>query len=248
MKRIYITGCARSGTTLLNRLFHAFDDTEVISPEIGIDEFCAFPAQMSTLLGKRTPLTILSVPLPKIELDRQLRLVHRYDIRIVNIIRDGRDVVHQNPTGPRVNVNRWIGCILQAQRYHKEVVLQIRYEDLIRNPDAVQNQLARILKLHPIANFSEYPSFVPASVFDETEYREFPYYRKRPIDCASIGHSSTEYLSLCTSNEEREMFERILVRMGYAMGKNVETWPTEVLAKEETIFANISRMQGYCCD
>jgi len=248
MTRIFITGCARSGTTLLGRLFYAFKDTHVIDYEIGIDEFCALACEKAFLVAKRTPLTILSVPLPENELQRQLELVRRHDLRIVNIIRDGRDVVHQNSTGPSVNINRWIGCILQAQRFQEDVVLQVKYEDLVELPDLVQGHLAATLKLRPIEPFSSYPSFVPDRVFEEIEYRDLPYYNKRPIDQASIGHSLMEYASLCTNDIERALFERILARLGYARGKSKETWAPDVLSREEFIFRDLSRLLGYCCN
>ncbi len=246
MKRIFITGCARSGTTLLNRLFHSFEDTEVVSPETSIDAFCALSSDNSVFVAKRTPLTILSVPLPGIELERQLKLIHQHDIQIVNIVRDGRDVVHQNPTGPRVNVNRWIGCILQAQRFRKDIALQVRYEDLVKTPDLVQEHLVTTLNLQPTAPFSNYPSFVPDRVFEEIEYYAFPYYRKRPIDQTSIGHSPVEWKSLCTNDIERDFFERTLARLGYTSAEDWETWSPDVLLREEAIFRYLSRLLGYC--
>lgn len=245
MIRIFITGCARSGTTLLNRLFHSFENTEVISPETSLDDFCTLASDKSFLVAKRIPLTILSVPLPEVEFQRQLTLVHQHNIHIVNTIRDGRDVVHQNPTGPCVNVNRWIGCILQARQLHRDITAEVRYEDLTQNPDTVQQQLAKTLKLRRIARFSSYPSFVPDTVFDEVEYRDFPYYRKRPIDSVSIGHSPTEYISLCTSNEERAFFERTLARLGYIGDRPDRSWEPTMLAEECTLFRKISEQLGY---
>lgn len=247
MTRIFITGCARSGTTLLCRLFHAFQHTQVISQEINIDDFCASPASRPVLVGKRTPLTILSVPLPASELERQWSLAERSKLRIVNIIRDGRDVVHQNPTGPRVNVNRWIGCILQSRRFRRRITAEVRYEELVRDPDAAQDRLARALDLRPSARFSRYPDFVPAPVFDEAEYKDFPYYTKRPVDDRSVGHSATEYAELCSSPEEKALFERTLARLGYAAGKKTGPWTPGALLREEAVFRRLSRALGYDC-
>jgi len=245
MTRIFITGCARSGTTLLNRLFHAFEDTEVIGPETSIDDFCALECNKAFLVAKRIPLTILSVPLSENELSRQLALLRRHDLRIVNLIRDGRDVVHQNPTGPRVNVNRWIGCILQAQMFRESISTEIRYEDMVKDPSAVQERLVKSLGLRCQAKFSSYPAFVPDIVFDEAEYRNFPYYRKRPIDLASLGHSATEYIALCQNREEKGLFERTLARLGYIDGQRQTPWNPTVLAKEHAIFRKISKQLGH---
>lgn len=246
--RIFITGCARSGTTLLNRLFYAFRDVDIVDHEISIDDFCGTASHKRFLVGKRTPCTILSVPLPEEELQRQLALVSSHRIRIVNMIRDGRDVVHQNPTGPQCNVNRWIGCVLQAQRFCGSVSLEVRYEDLVGEPDTVQSQLAASLGLCPAARFQDYPAFVPGQAFEEPEYREFPYYSRRPIDGSSIGHSPTEYVALCTSREEQELFERVLSRLGYFGGKEAaDQWSPHVLARERELFMALSRKLGYHC-
>ena len=42
---IFITGCARSGTTLLRRLFHCFKDVEVIPNEIRARELVEIGAE-----------------------------------------------------------------------------------------------------------------------------------------------------------------------------------------------------------
>ena len=46
--RIYIVGCARSGTTLLRRLFHAFETCEVVPYEIDLDVFAAMEVPEET--------------------------------------------------------------------------------------------------------------------------------------------------------------------------------------------------------
>lgn len=232
MKRIFITGCARSGTTLMNRLFYAFQDTTVIDHEIVIDDFCQIRPKSEILVGKRTPLTIFSVPLGQEEIERQVDLIRVQDLPIVNMIRDGRDVVHLNLKGPRVNVNRWIGCMLQAQLYRQLVNIQVRYEDLVSEPNLVQARLCEVLGLVPAYKFSDYPDFVPDAAFDEQEYREFANYNKRMISAASIGHSKTEYHDRCENPEQRALFERTLQRYGYSDGIKEEVWEKETLYRE----------------
>ena len=248
-KRVFITGCARSGTTLINRLFYAFDGVSVVDPEICIDEFCELRAdECKVIVAKRTPLTILSVPLPEEELLRQVKLVRLHSLSLVNVIRDGRDVVHRNPSGPLADLNRWIGCMIHAQRFRSLLEAQVRYEELVTSPDAVQTALAEALGLSPRAAFSEYPGFVPAHVFDEPEYRDYPYYDSRPIDRKSVGHSATEYMGLCTSERERGLFERALARYGYLGGSDrLEVWPQDVLERELALFRELSRELGYNC-
>lgn len=245
--RIFITGCARSGTTLLNRLFYAFNGIAVVDPEISLEDFRSRAVAEHILVGKRTPQTILSVPLPEEELLNQAEILSSSDIGILNMIRDGRDVVHEHSTGPRVNINRWIGCVLQAQRFRKLVTLQVRYEDLVTFPDGIQAQIAQVFQLDARVAFSKYPEFVSEEVFDVPDYRGFRPYRKRPIDQTSIGQSRTEYADLCSSDEERALFERILSRLGYLGGVHNEVWDPEELEQDQELFKTMSKELGYEC-
>jgi len=246
MTKVFITGCARSGTTLLNRLFYAFQDIDVVDPEISIDDFCALPSEKTFAVAKRVPLTVLSVPLPEEEIQRQLSLVLQHRIRIINIVRDGRDVVHQHTVGPRVNPNRWIGCILQAQRFGKYVCVEVRYEELVTSPDSVQDQLCHALGLVPKAKFSTYPRFVPQKTFAEPAFLDFRSYDARPVDRLSIGHFPTEYLALCYNADERELFEKMLARKGYLNKEGMTLWSAKALEQELLQFRKLSRRQGYC--
>lgn len=232
MKRIYITGCARSGTTLMNRLFYAFKDMTVIDYEIDLDAFCEFNYSTRYLVGKRTPLTVFSVPLEEHEIDRQLDKIQQEGLFIVNMIRDGRDVVHMNPKGPQVNVNRWIGCIIQSQLYRNIVNIQVRYEDLVKEPDLTQKKICSTLDVEPLYKFSDYPDYIPEETFNEPEYREFRNYDKRKISCASVGHSSHDYICRCESDDQRIQFERILKKSGYTSKESEEIWDKGFLEKE----------------
>lgn len=229
----------------MNRLFYAFQDVTVIDHEIAIDDFCQLRPQSKILVGKRTPLTILSVPLGQEEIERQINLIMEKDLLIVNIIRDGRDVVHLNPKGPRVNVNRWIGCMLQAQLYRHLVNIQVRYENLVSEPNMVQTRLCEVLGLVPAYEFSDYPDFVPDSAFDEPEYREFANYNKRRITATSVGHSSSEYHDRCKSMEQQALFERILQRYGYLGGAEQKIWDFRMLHQEVELHEQDSIRLGF---
>ena len=80
--------------------------------------------------------------------------------------------------------------------------------------------------------FSEYPAFIRDLAFDEPEYRDFIYYRKRKINNLSIGHSAKEYIDRCKSSEQRAFFERTLKRYGYLGEKEEEVWDTKALRQE----------------
>ncbi|MFH2053339.1 MAG: hypothetical protein ABIK96_12820 [bacterium] len=247
MSNIFITGCARSGTTLLNRLFHAFEDVRVIDRETSLDDFISLGRSDMVVVAKRTPKTILSVPLAREELRRQEERVLESRIIVVNIVRDGRDVVHRHPRGPRVDLNRWIGCMLQSRRFRHLISLELRYEDLVQKPDEAQSRIESVAGLARAFRFSEYPDFVDTDAFAVPDFAGLEQYEPRPIDRRSLGHSPTEYLALSTSDAERELFERTLVRMGYAGEGDSCGWNDEQLAADQALFEALSRDLGYGC-
>lgn len=246
--RVFITGCARSGTTLLNRLFYAFSGVSVVDREITLDEYCSCNPDGNVLIAKRTPRTILSVPLPENELRRQADLLSSAGIHVINLVRDGRDVVHQHRTGPRVNVNRWIGCMLQAQQFRSSIALEVRYEDLVAVPDRVQSRISQVTGLRASTPFSRYPEFVNSQVFDEPDFRNLEQYRRRRIDQESIGHSPNEYVGLCNCDNEKALFERILTRLGYIGDKRQDEWDECDVEQEQQLFESLSSEIGYGCD
>jgi len=137
--------------------------------------------------------------------------------------------------------------MIQAQRFSELISLQIKYEDLVKTPNDVQSRISRTTGLQSQTVFSEYPKFVDSQVFEEPEYREYEPYRPRSIDQRSIGHSSNEYIELCTSTREREMFERVLRRMGY-LGEEVQKpWDLSEVCAEQALFEELSKQMGYDC-
>lgn len=162
--RIYIVGCARSGTTLLRRLFHGFKDTEVIPYEIDLDAFANAEApEGKVLVGKRTINTIFSNCLPLEEGKRQLELLQgRPDIRVLCVFRDGRDVVESETQATPV---RWYESLRQmrlAQDAHLLPTLAtMRYEDLVSDPDGSQVGVANWFELEVAHPWSDYPKFFP---------------------------------------------------------------------------------------
>ena len=52
-RRIFITGCAKTGTTLLRRCFWAFSGVDVLIDEISLPAFCLKKTDAPVLVGKR---------------------------------------------------------------------------------------------------------------------------------------------------------------------------------------------------
>lgn len=159
MQRVFITGCAKSGTTLLRRLFFSFAGMGIIREEVSLDNFINLEDKkdgIHTLVGKRSAGTIYSNVLPDGFLADQVQKIDETGVKVVNIVRDGRDVI----TNGYVWVNRYIAAIRQTVEFEKQIVHQIKFEDIIYHPEREQNKLAEVLGLTIAYPWSDYPSFV----------------------------------------------------------------------------------------
>jgi len=182
MKRIFITGCSRSGTTLLKRLFYAFPSVGVHKAEISLDSFSGIPNHLDCIayVGKRKCKTVFSNVLPQAEIDLQLKLIREREILVVNIIR-GRTAVTEAKDWP-VPVDRYNAAITQAGIYCNHIAYETNYETLISEPDLVQGEIAERLipevKKFGYQVWSDYPEFVPPDEFADISD---PRYAPRPI-------------------------------------------------------------------
>ena len=192
-KKIFITGCAKSGTTLLLRMCYAFKDTEVIYRE-GFDGH---------------------------EMDFDKFVAHQSEQKFVIGIRDGRDVVLSD--GNYVKPGRWIESIDQRDKvlFGNLIDLEVKYEDLVTDPEKVQRQMEEVFGLESEHSFKDYPEYVEDWVFDwnvsvlaragkgnDTDYG------KRKVDARGIGKDPEAYKDLC-SDLELPKFEKHLKKLGY---------------------------------
>jgi len=154
--RVFITGSARSGTTLLLNLFRLFTDVSVLDRENCIRSVVSDPVP-GWLIAKRTPHCAehLIADLPLID-----------KTWIVDITRDPRDVVSSKLDGwPDFycDFTRWARdarVIGQVRGLHLRLI-QIRYERLVTDPSRVMSELGDILGLGKPLPSQEYPSAVP---------------------------------------------------------------------------------------
>lgn len=216
MEKIFITGCAKSGTTLLKRMFHAFSKTYVIVAEAQLYNFAKLLPEEVTkcdfLVGKRTWETIFSSSrISKKQIENQKKLIKRNNIHIINIVRDGRDVVISYMKDWGINgCFEWMECVRQAQ--NEFIEHSIRYEDLIMNPDVVQAAIINKFGLEPCAKFSEYPMFVPENYnLEDPKINEN--YTPRPLDKSKIGKDIDFYRTL--SPNDIDFFHKLLKTHGY---------------------------------
>jgi len=207
--KIYITGCARSGTTLLARLFHSFEGVEVMNQEVSLSEFCDVEPIKNILVGKRTEQSLFSNTLSTKNIASQRELISIHGICVINCIRDGRDVVHAwVKAWGMYDPFAWMNAVDQSRFYPITIAHTVRYEELLSKPDVVQGKLMRrfpdLQKQH---DFSLYPSFVPDYCFPTMDER----YRLRPIT-APVRLQSATYLK---RPNDIIYFEHLLKELGY---------------------------------
>jgi len=149
--KIYITGCAKSGTTLLKDLFKCFVDTEVIDKELTVDEFLERQSQSKFLVAKRNIVSVLANCLPTEEAERQLGLLRAEGIKVITVLRNGEDVIESGYVSPE----RWMCSLYDYLEYREYVSAVLRYEDLVRHPDILQNWFSRLWGLEALKRFSD---------------------------------------------------------------------------------------------
>lgn len=84
------------------------------------------------------------------------------DLRIINVVRDGRDVVVENHSGIMrryaTTPERWVFDVKEGMRFEEHPqVLTIRYEDLTQNYEETINNVAQFIGEENVAPFHNYP-------------------------------------------------------------------------------------------
>lgn len=161
MKKIFITGCAKSGTTLVRRLFNAFEDLKVCNEkEMTLDEFI----HSDYNVAKRTFETIFSAELSFDELVRQAGILSNNGIMVLNVVREKESVLKSD--NGYVKPARYLASIGQAAMFPWLIKMNISYEDIVAFPDAIQSEIKLNFKLKVKHKWSEYPSFIDPSKED----------------------------------------------------------------------------------
>lgn len=212
--KIFITGCSKSGTTLLQRLFEAFSDVVLVINEQSIENFCLMDHKDVILVGKRTQHEIYSFIWKGKEIFlKDITKIQKHKVILINIFRDGRDVIESE--NYRVSPKEWIDCIYQIINYPQYLTLNLRYEDIVSKPNEIQQVVSDKLGLKVEYKWNTYPSFSSKKVYDLKFYRYLEEYRLRPISTNRIGKCLQLYKSRCSSLLEKLEFERMLRLCGY---------------------------------
>jgi hypothetical protein len=222
-KKIFITGCAKSGTTLLLRMCFAFKNTEILyrtgfnGHELTLSEFLNSETDKKFLIGKRLPPFVLSNTHTP-EFEDQLKWIRKNDIGIINVIRDGRDVVLSD--GKYVKPERWLSSMIQRKKYSDIIDMEIKYEDIVRFPNNIQDNMVNVFGFERNAHFSDYPDFVKDWIYDWNVSvtgragKQESDYGKRRLSEVSIGKNLEAYKDLCTA-DQLNIFNEELKKAGY---------------------------------
>lgn len=240
---VFLTGCARSGTTLLARLMTAFRATITQGAEgrvewFGDPGFATARRKGWNLVVKRSREVFAGMaPHPNVAdagadveeaaLAYQLALIRHFDVRVVDIVRDPRDVLvsvhHSDPDRYYVSPERLSRQFHQVEwlRQRAPRFVQVRYEDILREPDAEQRRLGEALGLVPESRFSEYPRFMrPERLVGDPRYlaeQERAAKGTRPLDASTIGRwRTTDPAYVERALDSYPEIGRILRARGYA--------------------------------
>lgn len=162
-RRAHIVGCERSGTSMLTYAMVAFNDTLIHDKETAVWNYPSLPEAVAIYvnrdLRRNPPLIVTKRNAAWWRGDRIDRLVawsRRYDIFVINLLRDPRDVLtSKHPLDKRrfyVEPSLWVDEMdatdrLMAGLAAHAAKLTVRYEDIVLTPDAVQAKFCHALGL-----------------------------------------------------------------------------------------------------
>jgi hypothetical protein len=159
VNRIYVMGCGRSGTWLLTSIFSTYKDIALYPDEV--------PVELFGLLQSNLPVLVLKRHCTSYQHIEQIP----GSIKIAWIVRHPFDVLTSyNPTTDRqyhIKPYRWLGEMLALQYLvdtNRPNTRIYRYEDLVSDPDSIQNDLAQEFDLEVESSVDQLQStFKPSS-------------------------------------------------------------------------------------
>ncbi len=202
-KRILITGCARSGNTLLLHLMgSSFKNTTMLKEEV-------FPhvTEGTINIGK--------FPKKAVEATKDYP-----DLGVIFTIRDPRDVIVSihglKPKKFWVEPQRWIhNAKIALEVKNKQNVYLLKYEDLLTNPIEIQENIAKKFGLKILRSFNEAYKY-----FDETDdiKNKIATNGFRPLDKTRIGNwkeSDTKVKRVQKVLHDYPEIENLMKKFGY---------------------------------
>jgi hypothetical protein len=154
--KIFITGCAKTGTTLVRRLMNAFDGLKVYNDS---EELISFLVEKDYNVVKRHARSILSGKDPVIRWENKsvppikdiLQYIKQNNVKIIFCNRNKEDVILSflkiSEQAARNGAKRYDYVKNIKDELSSIIDFEIRYESLINNPDEIQNNLAEKFNL-----------------------------------------------------------------------------------------------------
>jgi len=166
---VILCGCPRSGTTLLMSLLDSHPEIHVIPFETAVLQhrlmdrrlfrsdglhrfFTHFQLSLYLFSGRikptanrwceKTPLNILNVD--------EIRRIFKNEVRFINLVRDGRDVVssYHKRLGYMVKPSLWLRCVEAGQKEtDNNDFITVHYEHIVNNPEMTLENLQKFLDL-----------------------------------------------------------------------------------------------------
>ena len=208
IRQLHIIGCSRSGTTMLHAAMSAFDDvllhpaeTRAAQPTLR-ERLAAIRgygrAGMSLTARKYFVTKRAYAWIEPGEIARLGARIRAEDVGIINIVRDPRDVLlsrHKSAgNDPYVNAEHWRRSMEAADAIEASVgphgrFVTVRYEDVIREPRAVERTFADAfgLKLRAGAEIDKVADSLASSGMGLSDYMKVAMQGVRNADPKSIG-------------------------------------------------------------
>jgi hypothetical protein len=148
MKRIYILGCARSGTTLICHMMNCYKNIFVFENEVKVEAIRYYSGRDDAVVGKRNHIAYRNS-------------VSEYDgLTLIYMVRHPYDVMTSRLFNNNFHVSpeRWVSeaDALQILLTSRPDTFVLKYEDLVADPDASQVLIGEIFQLTPALRFSAF--------------------------------------------------------------------------------------------
>lgn len=209
---IYITGYGRSGTTLLRRMFYSFFDVSVCNTETNIGLVSNETTDVIVYKSDRySPLSNLEILPLHMELRKIKTLKEMDNVKILNILRNGKDVYGDFSFA---NMEGWVNCMDHNLEFKRFIDMNIYFKDLQSKSNEIQELISNKFGLKMKNLFSDYPLFVPENTIEKEGFQNSYCHRLRPIS-HSIKHYtswkvnisksiSSKFLRYCEMVDQRE--------------------------------------------
>lgn len=197
-KSIYICGVPGSGTTLMRRLFWAFEDCHCPETESNMETLARHVEE-----GKRYPegkIVVQSGHLKKL-FHFGVDYAREHDMGVLFMMRDFPSAQASNSS---CTPKRYLEHYSSAIKNWEYVDLTVNFYRLLEQPNYVQDEIACMFGLTPTHHFSDYPDFCPkGEMYDKLKAK----HRPRPLGAPVVLDFAAGNRAF---NKGMDMFDRAM--------------------------------------